>query len=423
MALCQHEPVSDDIPSSMAEGPDAGYTLRLGEGKTLPKWVWRLILAVAFSVAAFQVSMSILGKLAGLLGILAVSLFLSFAIEPGVNYLSDRGWKRGVATFFSFVVLAVLVGLFVFVMAELVISQVSELVEKAPDYVDQIADWANSTFDTDINTNQVTDQLQEYQSDIAGVAADVGGKVVSITGSLLSTVFKGFTVLLFSYYMTSQGPLLRRNICSVLPEQRQRTFMLLWELAIQKTGGWIYSRLLLATLSAACTWVFLAILGVPSPLALALWVGLVSQFIPAIGTYLAGALPVLIALLNDPIDALWVLGFILIYQQVENYFFSPKITARTMELHPAVAFGAAIAGAALAGPIGAIVALPAAGVVQAFVSTFLDRHEVIKSHLTEWEEMQDTEGDSAVRQSMNRLLRSGKVTSDDPVQDEGPDGP
>ena len=101
----------------------------------------------------------------------------------------------------------------------------------------------------------------------------------------------------------------------------------------------------------------------PSPLALAIWVGLVSQFIPAIGTYLAGALPVLIALLNDPIDAIWVLGFIIVYQQIENYLFSPKITAHAMDLHPAIAFGAALAGNAVLGPVGAIMALPFAGVV------------------------------------------------------------
>ncbi len=179
----------------------------------------------------------------------------------------------------------------------------------------------------------------------------------------------------------------------------------LWELSIQKTGGWIYSRLLLAALSAAFTWVYLRCSGCRSPLALALWVGLISQFIPAIGTYLAGALPVLIALLNDPVDAIWVIAFIAIYQQVENYYFSPKITGQTMDLHPAVAFGAAIAGGMLAGPVGAILALPAAGVIQAFVSTFLERHEVVDSHLTDLERIRDTEGDSGVRAAMRRLLR------------------
>ena len=290
-------------------------------------------------------------------------------------------------------------------MAELVISQVQDLVDKAPTYVNQAADWANSTFGLDVNTGEINDLLTDYQDDIAAVATDVGGRVLSLTGSVIGVIFQGFTVLLFAYYMIAQGPRMRTNVCSVLPAERQRTVLYLWELSIQKTGGWIFSRLLLAALSATFTWIFLAILGVPSPLALALWVGLVSQFIPAIGTYLAGALPVLIALLNDPVDAIWVIGFILIYQQLENYFFSPKITAHTMDLHPAVAFGSAIAGGLLAGPIGAILALPAAGVIQAFVSTFLERHEVVDSHLTEFERIRAAEGSPAMRSRMRRFLR------------------
>jgi len=67
---------------------------------------------------------------------------------------------------------------------------------------------------------------------------------------------------------------------------------------------------------------------------------------------------------------------------VENYFFAPRITARTMELHPATAFGAALAGAALLGPVGAVLALPAAAMMQAFASEWGRRYDVIDSHLT-----------------------------------------
>ena len=73
----------------------------------------------------------------------------------------------------------------------------------------------------------------------------------------------------------------------------------------------------------------------------------------------------LIALFHDPVDALWVLVFITVYQQFENLVLSPRITARTMSLHPAVAFGAVIAGGAILGPIGALLALPAAASIQA----------------------------------------------------------
>ena len=64
-----------------------------------------------------------------------------------------------------------------------------------------------------------------------------------------------------------------------------------WEIAIQKTGGYLYSRLLLGVLSAFFHYLAFVLIGVPYAIALALFVGLVSQFVPVVGTYIAGALP------------------------------------------------------------------------------------------------------------------------------------
>jgi len=139
---------------------------------------------------------------------------------------------------------------------------------------------------------------------------------------------------------------------------------------------------LLALLSAFFHWIVFQSIGTPAPIALALWVGLVSQFLPVVGTYLAGILPVLLTFLESPLKAAIVIAFIVIYQQIENYFFAPRITARTMELHPAVAFGAALAGASLLGVIGAMLALPAAAMAQALVSEWGKRYDVVDSHLT-----------------------------------------
>ena len=189
-------------------------------------------------------------------------------------------------------------------------------------------------------------------------------------------------MILFTYYLVADGPRLRRIICSRLTPQRQDRVLSAWELAINKTGGYLYSRALLALLSAFFHWLVFQSLGTQAPIALALWVGFVSQFLPVVGTYLAGILPVLVTFLDSPLKAAIVIGFIVIYQQIENYFFAPRITARTMELHPAVAFGAALGGAALLGPVGAILALPAAAMFQALVGEAGHRYDVVDSYLT-----------------------------------------
>ncbi len=385
--------------------------------RQLPSWFWRAVLAISFSVLVFIGVRSTIEKLTSLLGILFISLFLSFAIEPAVNHLADRGWRRGRATMACFVLLFGVGGVFLTVMVSLVVSQIADLVDQAPTYITDAVNWANDSFGTEITANELNQAVRDYQDDITAVATDVGGRVVSLTGSLLGVVFQAFTVALFSYYMISQGPQMRRNVCTLLPPRRQQMVLRLWELAIEKTGGWVYSRLLLAAIAATTSWIVFSILGLPSPLALALWLGLVSQFIPVVGTYLGGALPAFVALLNDPVDSIWVLGWILAYQQIENYLLSPRITGQTMNLHPAVAFGSALAGAALFGPMGAVLALPAAAVIQAFITTYLDRHEVIESDLTKLERIQSEKGDSALRSALRRVSRDEPIDDllDDPV--------
>src|SRR5262249_19212216 len=131
------------------------------------------------------------------------------------------------------------------------------------------------------------------------------------------------------------------------------------------------------------TWAFLVVLDVPYGLALGLWVGIVSQFIPTVGTYIAMVLPVIVALADQPIKAVWVLLFLVLYQQFENYVLGPRITKRTMEMHPALAIGTVFAGGLLLGGVGAVLALPTAAVIQALVSTHAPEQELVEGRLLE----------------------------------------
>ena len=67
----------------------------------------------------------------------------------------------------------------------------------------------------------------------------------------------------------------------------------------------------------------------------------------------------------------------MIYQQIENYWLSPRLSSKTMELNGALAFGAALAGGAIAGPMGAFMALPIAALITAFISNYRTPHEVV----------------------------------------------
>jgi predicted PurR-regulated permease PerM len=326
---------------------------------------------------------SLWSKLSPLVVLLAISVFLALAIEPGVNRLARRGWRRGSAT--ALILFGVMAMLLVFIGAigTLVGSQVADLLQDSDTYISDTVDAINDTFGTNLDAQGVIDDFNDPNGAVQEFIADQQDNVVRLSVAALGGLLQMLSVTLFTFYLVADGPKLRRAICSRLTPARQERVLGAWELAGTKTGGYLYSRALLALVSAGFHWIVFQSLGTAAPVALALWVGVVSQFLPVVGTYLAGVLPVLLTFIDSPLKAVIVLAAIVVYQQIENYLLSPRITARTMELHPALAFGAALGGAAVLGAVGAVLALPAAAMGQALVSDWGDRHQVIQSELTD----------------------------------------
>jgi predicted PurR-regulated permease PerM len=370
------EPATHRSTSPAADGPLDAEAGR--DPSRMPPWIPRVILLAILAFFAAIAALSLFRKLRDIILWLITALFLSFALEPAVNWLTKRGWRRGRATALVLFGLAFLGIVLVAAMVPLVINQIHQLITKVPDWLDRASVYTDRWFGIKLTSQKITDSITNAGKDVGRVASNV-----AIVGAfILGLLFQVLTIGLFTFYLVADAPRVRRAVCSVLPQRRQREVLDAWEIAVDKTGGYLYSRLLLAAISAAMSFIGLTILGVPFALPLALWLGLVSQFIPVIGTYIAAAVPLLVALLENPWSALIFLIYVIVYQQIENYLLSPRITARTMQLHPAVAFFAALAGGTMSGPLGAFMALPAAAVIQATISTYLTRHEVLETELT-----------------------------------------
>lgn len=351
----------------------------------MPSWVPRVIVLAFVGLAVFLSLRWMLGQLRGLLTLLLVSLFLAFAIEPAVNWLSRRGMRRGLATGVVFVVLLLAAGAFVAALGSVIVTEARSIGTNVPHYANEFVDWVNRTFHTELSTERIRDELAHPGGSLSAFTSRLTRNALGYGATVVGAVFQFFTVLLFTFYLSADGPRFRNAVCSLLPPQWQREVQRAWDIAVDKTGGYLYSRALLAALSAVAHYVALRAIGVPFALALAVWVGIVSQFVPTIGTYLAAGLPVVVALANRPIDALWVALLAIAYQQVENYLLHPRITAHTLSMHPAVAFGSIIAGAALLGPVGALLALPAVATLLGFLGEYVRRYEVTETTETRGE--------------------------------------
>jgi predicted PurR-regulated permease PerM len=376
----QDVPGSDPVPGA-PEVAAADSTAATSD-RRLPRWAIPAIALFWLGFLLTSVVRHVFNRLSTLIVMLLVSVFLTLAVEPGVNRLAARGWRRGTATLS--ILLGVLLAFLVFVVSvgTLLGTQIADLLSDSERYITDTVTWINDSFGTEIDPADVVSEFTDPDGRVQQFIRAQADEAVRLSVTAVGVIFQGLSIFLFTYYMVADGPRLRRALCSRLSPARQQQVLNTWELAITKTGGYLYSRGLLALLSTFFHWVAFQAIGTQAPIALALWVGLLSQFLPVVGTYIAGILPVLVTFVDSPLKALIVFAFIVVYQQIENYLFAPRITARTMELHPAVAFGAALAGASLLGFVGAILALPAAAMIQAIASERGSRYRVVDNHLT-----------------------------------------
>lgn len=342
----------------------------------------RLLTLVSVLVGAYC-AIVIVRALRNLLLMLLVALFLSFAMEPAVQFLARRGMRRGLATAVVFLLGVLALAGVVLTMVPLVVEQVTDLVRSLPRSLEDLNAIVARvplvpSFDVTPELNvEVQRYLQESSIDLRQGALGAAGNVVSLGATALGALLQMLAVGLVTFYLVADGPRLRRTLARPLPPDRQREMLAIWELAVAKTGGYIYSRLLLALASGLAHLVVLLLVGVPFAVPLALWVGITSAFVPVVGTYLGGILLLLVALANDPVDALYVLVFVILYQQLENYLIAPTVQSRTMDVHPAVAFVSVLVGGTLLGAVGALLALPATAIIQALLSTYVRRHQLI----------------------------------------------
>lgn len=363
----------------------------------------RLLTLVAVLVGAYC-ALVIVRALRGVLIMLLVALFLSFAMEPAVQFLARRGVRRGLATAAVFLLGVLLLAGLVVAMIPLFVEQVTDLISSVPRSVNDLNELLDGlplvpnveiTADLNVELQRIAERFSDR---LRNVALGAAGNVINIGATALGAILQLLAVGLVTFYLVADGPRLRRVLARPLPPERQREMLAIWELAVAKTGGYIYSRLLLAVACGAAHLVVLLVLGVPFALPLALWVGITSAFVPVIGTYLGGVLLLLVALVNDPVDALWLLAFIALYQQIENYFLGPAVQSRTMDVHPAVAFVSVLIGGSLLGAPGALLALPATAIIQALLSTYVRRHELI-------EELRDVKLPAVPEPRQARLFR------------------
>jgi predicted PurR-regulated permease PerM len=313
---------------------------------------------------------------------LAISLFFALALVPGVNHLHDkRGWRRGAAVWFIYLVGLLALALMTLVLLPTIARLAQQIGRDGTRWLTDLDRWTSDTLGFHIASAEASrdavittkEFLQRWSAKLAGAASGAVSTGISLVVSVA-------TIATFTFYFAADFPRLQRGLLSWFSPPRQQRLGWAIDQSVAQVGGYLYSRLLLTLINGLGLFGVMVAVGMPVALAipLAIFGGFVSEFIPNIGTYIGGAIPVALTLaLQGLVPAVIVLGYIVVYQQIENYWLSPKISAKTMELNGGLAFGSALAGGAVFGPMGAFMALPVAALIYSFIENYRHRYEVV----------------------------------------------
>jgi predicted PurR-regulated permease PerM len=340
--------------------------------------LWKIVgvvVLVLIGIVIFQ-------RARDLVAMLVISMFFSLAMVPLVERLhQNRGWKRGAAVGAIYAGGALFMIVMVVFLIPMMVTVAQSIGENWSTWMDNLNTWAQDTFNVSIGDLKDANAAGE---DAAGAAENWGKQALGGFLGALSTgiglVFSAMTIALFTFYFTVDYQRIQRLVLSWFSPHHQERLGWTWDQAVEQTGGYFYSRMILMVINGSGFFFTMVLVGLPVLFAipLAIFAGFVSEFIPAVGTYIGGAIPVLLTLAVQGVaQALVVLGYVLIYQQIENYWLSPKLSAQTMTLNGGVAFGAALAGGAIGGPMGAFMALPVAALITSFLTHYRKPQDVV----------------------------------------------
>lgn len=350
----------------------------LRDRATLDHFVWTVLWKVVAVGLITAAGLFALHEARHLLSLLVISTFFALAIIPGVAALQRRfAWRRGAAVAVIYLAGLVVGVLMIAVLIPGIVRLGQAVGENAGGWVTQLNDLGSRLLGFPL----IDPATGEVMADAAKAALVAwGDNVLGVVSSGIGLAFDLLTIASFTFYIAADYPRLERALMSRMPPRRQERFGWISEVSIEQTGGYFYSRTLLLIVNSALSFAVMMMLGLPLvfSLPMAVFMGFFAEFIPVIGTFVGAAVPIVVTLAVRGIgSALVLLVWVTVYQQIENLVLSPRLSAKTMELNGAVAFGAALAGGAIAGPMGAFMALPVAAMITAVVKNSGTTYDVV----------------------------------------------
>jgi predicted PurR-regulated permease PerM len=322
------------------------------------KTIWATIGIVLAALAVIELILAL--KL--LIGLVVIATFFAIVLSPAVSGLARAGIRRGLATSLVFVIgLAAIAGLgYLFIHP--LYQEATRLGNQVPDLLAKTQAGKGplggliSRYHLQKTAATEIPKIRQWFGHLGGPALSLARRVIAGIGGIITIGILTFLILL-------EGPAIVAVILRSLPATHSSRLDRIMRDVARSVTGYVVGNTTTSVIAGIISGITLAILGVPFAAVFAVWVAMV-DFLPLIGGLLAGVPTVAFALLHSPTAGIITAIVFLVYQQIENHVLNPVIMSRTVRLNPLWVILSVLAGAQLAGIIGALLAIPVAGALQ-----------------------------------------------------------
>lgn len=313
----------------------------------------------------------LLEQISGVITLIVGALFIALGLEPIVSWLTKHKVPRPLAIVGVYVVLIGAIGGFISSIVPTIVEQSTALINATPDYVNTLA---RSQFIQDLNAkyhlaDTITREVQKKLGDANTISTVLGG-VFGVGKAVVSGVFGVVTILVLTLYFQASLPITKAWIYRLAPRSRRTRTRLIGDQITNNIGRYVSGQVIIAAINGVCCYFMLLIVGVPFPAILAV-VAALFGLIPLVGATIGAIVIVIVALFQSWTTALIVLIYYVLYQQFENYVIQPRVMAKAVSVSGSVAIVAALCGGALAGVLGALVAIPVAAAIMLIIREVL----------------------------------------------------
>ena len=323
---------------------------------------WGTILKISVTILSFYVLYQIRDVLVWFI----FALIISLLFNPTINFLRKLRIPRVLAVIFVYVGVFGFLTLLIYLIIPVFVSEIQQFSKILPQYFEKISPPLKGM------GIQAFENIESFVNILGGALDRIAANIFNVLFVIFGGIFKTIFILAIAIFLSLEEKTIEKSLNLLFPKKYEDYALSLWRRCQKKVSGWFLIRILTCLFVGAATFAVLLLFNIRYPASLGLLAGALN-FIPYLGPIITAVLLFIIISLENVYKAVFVLIVFTLIQQIENSILTPILSKKVIGLSPVLVLMSMAIGGVLWGFLGAILAVPLAGILFEFLKDFLKK--------------------------------------------------